>query len=165
MQQRLGQPIAGWFGHADQFAFAPGFVPAPDIRRFQVGTPPILSMVAAGEGIAVTAEAGMDAIRAKSTALTGSFIAAVRGLDVASPLIAEHRGSHVTIRHRNAGQITQAMRSRDVIVDFRAPDLVRFGFAPLYSTFDEAWRAAQILLDVIGTEAYRRFPESRGSAT
>lgn len=166
LQRRLRQPIAGWFGHADQFAFAPDFVPAPDIRRFLVGTPPILSMIGAAEGIALTAGVGIAPIREKSVALSERFIAAVDAIsEIASPREAERRGSHVTIRHDQGWQVSQALRERGVIVDFRAPDLVRFGFAPLYTSFDEARRAAEIVSEVLESKEFLRFPADREKVT
>lgn len=167
IQQQLRQPITGWFGHADQFAFASQYVPAPDLRRFLVGTPSILSMVAAGPGIALTAEAGIAPIREKAMALTERFAAAagVAGFEVASPLQPERRGSHVTIRHDAGWGIAQALRGRGVIVDFRAPDLVRFGFSSLYNSFDEARRAATALADVVAEGEHLTQSIERGRIT
>jgi len=165
-QARLRQPIEGWFAHADQFGFHPDFEPAAGVRRFTVGTPPILSMTAAGEGIALTAEAGIAAIRDKSVALTTAFLTAIGDVaEIASPLEADRRGSHITVRHRDAWKLCQALRDARVIVDFRAPDLIRFGFAPLYTSFEEAWRAAAIFRDILETETFQDYPEDRAPVT
>jgi kynureninase len=147
----LEQPIPGWFGHEDQFGFAPEFVPAASIRRFLVGTPPIISMAATREGIAMTREAGIEAIRAKSLALGQLFIETVDrfagdvGAEVVTPRNPEERGSHVAIRHRDAMWVSMALRREDVIPDFRSPDIIRFGFAPLYTSHVEVVSAAGVL--------------------
>jgi kynureninase len=156
LQSSLRQPISGWFGHLDQFAFSPTFDPAPDIRRFLVGTPPILAMVAAAEGIALTAGVGIGPIREKSVDPVA---------EIASPRDPRRRGSHVTVRHARGWQISQALRRRGVIIDFRAPDLIRFGFAPLYNSYRDVWRAADTLRDVVRSGEYAAFPHERGTVT
>jgi len=164
------QPIPGWFSHADQFAMAHVYEPASSIRRFMVGTPPIISLVAAGVGIDLTIEAGIEAIRHRSIQLTSAFAARFRPLEMhgfamVTPVDPDHRGSHITIRHRDAYQISQALRARNVIPDFRTPDLIRFGFAPLYTTFEEIDDAIDILIDVMETGAYHNFSSSRTGVT
>jgi kynureninase len=170
LQTTLQQPITGWFGHADQFGFTQKWEPADDIRRFLVGTPPIASMMGVEVGIDLTAEAGIDAIRTKSVALSSFFIDALAPLvgehtSIITPLDAQQRGSHITIRHDHGFQIASALRERGVIPDFRAPDLVRFGFAPLYTTFAETLQAAEILADVIDSGSYESFSSSRTGVT
>jgi kynureninase len=164
LQERLSCPIPGWFGHADMFAFDPAYSPAPGIRRFAAGTPPILSLRGAQAGIALTAAAGIDAIRAKSLQLTGFLIdrfderLAGRGFAVGSPRNPDLRGGHVSLLHPNAYPITQALIDRSVIPDFRAPDTIRLGLAPLYTTFTELWDAVEAIADVVESETYRDFP-------
>ena len=171
LQEQLRQPITGWFGHADQFAFAPDFTPSSSIRRFLVGTPPILSLTAAREGVALTSSAGIEAIRAKGTALTSLFIDAVsqwgpdHGLDIATPLEPERRGAHVSLRHANGYQISKALRDAGVIVDFRAPDLIRFGFAALYTSHADAVLAAEVLRTVLVGGTWRDYPDLRSGVT
>ncbi|MDK1026692.1 MAG: kynureninase [Actinomycetota bacterium] len=170
LQSTLDQPITGWFGHKDQFGFADDWQAAPDIRRFLVGTPSIVSMAGVEVGVALTAEAGIDAIRAKSIALTSLFIEAVTPLTshavaVITPLDPAERGSHVTLRHPAGFQIATALRDRRVIPDFRAPDLIRFGFAPLYTSFAETVRAAEILGDIVRSRSYESFPDTRHGVT
>jgi kynureninase len=121
-------------------------------------------------GIDLTIEAGIGPLREKSVALSSFFIDAlmpVIGQDTAiiTPLDPHLRGSHITIRHEHGFQIASALRERGVIPDFRAPDLIRFGFAPLYTTFTEAHRAAEILADIIESGSYRSFPASRAGVT
>ena len=170
LQERLEQPIKGWFGHVDQFGFAEKWEAANDIRRFLVGTPPIVSMVGVEVGVSLTTEAGIDALRSKSIMLTELFIEAAASLsthavEIITPLERSKRGSHVTVRHEHAFQIAAALRDRGVIPDFRAPDLIRFGFTPLYTTFDETIRAAEILRDILESRSYDAFPITRRGVT
>ena len=171
LQRTLTQPIAGWWGHEDMFAFATEYTPAADIRRFLIGTPPVLSLVGANAGIELTARAGIEPIRSKSIALTEWFIEladrslAEHGFEVVTPRDAQRRGSHVALRHASAWQVSQALRSRSVIADFRAPDLVRFGFAPLYNTFTQALQAVEITAAIVASGAHLEFPPTRRGVT
>lgn len=164
------QPIPGWFSHTDQFAMAPDYEPSPSIRRFVVGTPPILSLVAAKVGIDLTIEAGIDAIRRRGIALTSAFAERIdtmhaHGFTMVTPADPSRRGSHISVRHNDAYRISQALRTRNVIPDFRAPDLIRFGFAPLYTTFAEVDTALDILEDIMNTGSYKNFPRGRTGVT
>ena len=167
LQTRLDPPIHGWFAHADQFAFSSEFVAAGDIRRFMVGTPPILSMVGVAVGVALVAEAGLDALVAKSRALSTGFLEdiAAAPIEVVSPRDPTARGSHVAVRHPAAWQVCQALRAKGIIVDYRAPDLIRFGFAPLYTTHVETWAAATALGAELATGAFTELPEQRTLVT
>ncbi len=164
LQERLATPIPGWFGHADMFAFDPTYSPAPGIRRFAAGTPPILSLRGAQAGIALSAEAGIEAIRAKSTRLTDFLIAcydarlAELGFALGSPRDPDRRGGHVSLHHPHAYPITQALIDRNVIPDFRTPDMIRLGLAPLYTTFTEVWDAVEAIADVVESVGYRGYP-------
>jgi kynureninase len=150
-QARARQPIAGWFGHARPFAFEGAYQPAPGITRFLAGTPPILSMKALEAGIDLLLEVDQQALRRKSIALTDAFIALVEtrcaawGIEVASPRASEARGAQVALRHAEGYAIMQALIGRGVIGDFRVPDLLRFGFAPLYVRFVDVWDAVETL--------------------
>ncbi|GMQ94804.1 MAG: kynureninase [Acidimicrobiia bacterium] len=170
LQHVLEQPITGWFGHADQFGFTDEWVAADNIRRFLVGTPPIVSMVGVEVGVALTVEAGIEQLRNKSIALTSLFIEAVaplsaHGIEIITPTAPTRRGSHVTVRHRHGFQIASNLRQRGVIPDFRAPDLIRFGFTPLYTTFEETANAVEILVDILETRSYGSFPATRDGVT
>lgn len=171
LQTDLIQPITGWFAHADQFAFANEFVPSESIRRFLVGTPPILSLTAAKEGIAISSKAGIDALRTKGSSLTSIFIEAVSewapDLDVhiATPTDPQRRGAHVSVRHAHGFQISQALRQSGIIVDFRAPDLIRFGFAALYTSHTDAIVAADTLRTILELDSWRTYPELRSGVT
>lgn len=170
LQTKLDQPITGWFGHADQFSFDDQWRPADDIRRFLVGTPPVLSIIGVDVGVALTLEAGIERLRHKSVALTSLFIEAVApllqyGLKIITPLDPDQRGSHVTTAHEHGFQIATALRERNVIPDFRTPDLIRFGFAPLYTTFSETVAAAEILAEILKTRGYEEYPATRRGVT
>jgi len=160
------QPLAGWFGHAAPFAFATDYRPAPGSARFQCGTPPIVSLAALECGVdtvlAAGALGGLVALRRKSCALTSLFIALVEqrcaghGLMVVTPREPGQRGSQVSVAHADgAYAIVQALIARGVIGDFRAPDILRFGFAPLYTRFADVWDAVDRLAQVLASGEWR----------
>ncbi len=171
LQGALTQPIAGWWGHDDMFGFEPGYRPAPDIRRFLTGTAPIVSMVGAAEGIALCADAGIEAIWAKSQSMTSWFIElahehlAALDFEVATPTGAGRRGGHVALRHDAAWPIVQALRDRDVIVDFRHPGIVRYGFSPLYNRYHDVAAAIEVTADVVASGSYRTYPDLPAAVT
>lgn len=139
LQERIVQPIQGWFGHRAPFAMGPDYLPAPGLARLLVGTPAILALAAAEEGIALTAEAGIAAIGAKAAALGDLAIAVAdaHGLAVRSPRDAARRGAHVAIAHPAARELVAALAARGVIADFRAPDVVRLGLSPLTTRYTD----------------------------
>ena len=143
LQGQLRNPIQGWFGQHDQFAMGQGYDPEPGIRSWLVGTPGIIGLAAADEGIKQVAEAGIDRIRAKGIALTEYAIAlldarlANLGFSLGSPRDPARRGSHVAIRHPDARRLTADLIARDVIPDFREPDSIRFGLSPLTTRFSD----------------------------
>ena len=147
------QPLSGWWGHEAPFAFAPGFSPDAGIRKFLSGTQPILSFRAMQAGLALIAAQDMATLRAKSQSLTALFIELVQArvpeLELASPRAAQMRGSQVSFRHPEAYAIVQALISRGVIGDFRMPDLLRFGFSPLYLSHMDIVNAVQILNEIM----------------
>jgi kynureninase len=155
------QPLSGWWGHARPFAFEQGFDASSGIRRFQCGTQPILSLRALKSALDIWADVDMQALRAKSIALTDLFIQLVEsrcaghGLTLESPRDATRRGSQVSFEHDDAYPIMQALIERGVIGDFRAPATIRFGFTPLYTSFGDVWRAVEILEDVLRSGAWR----------
>ncbi|MCS7055235.1 MAG: kynureninase [Thermoflexales bacterium] len=161
-QADFRQPLAGWLGHAQPFAFETDYRPAEGIARALCGTPPILSLAALECGVDIALEAPMSAVRAKSLALTDLFIALVEqrcashGLRLVTPREPDRRGSQVCFAHPNAFPIMQALIARGVIGDFRAPDILRFGFAPLFVRYVDAWDAAHILADVLDARAWDR---------
>ena len=147
LQGQLRNPIQGWFGQADQFEMGPGFRPRAGIAGWLTGTPGILGLAAAEEGIRIVAEAGIDRIRAKGIALTEYAIGlfdrhlAPLGFSLGSPRDAARRGSHVSIRHPEARELTRRMIAAGIVPDFRAPDSIRLGLSPLTTTFSEVQRA------------------------
>ncbi len=148
LQSELHQPIRGWFGHADMFAFADGYAAAPDIGRYTTGTPPMLAVRAAQAGIETSAEAGIGAIRAKSMSLTALLVdlfdarLAPLGFELGTPRDPARRGGHVSIRHPDAAAICKRLiADHQVVPDFRPPDTIRLGPAPLYTSHVEVWDA------------------------
>jgi kynureninase len=155
LQAAVQQPLQGWFGHASPFAFDQAYVPAQGMARMLVGTTSVLSMVALEEALKVYEGVSMRAVRSKSEALTALFIdlydthIAPLGLGLATPRDAAQRGSQVSFTHREGYAIMQALIERGVVGDFRAPDILRFGFAPLYVSFSDVVRSVEILREVI----------------
>ncbi|GHC69800.1 kynureninase [Pseudorhodoferax aquiterrae] len=170
--QRFWQPLSGWWGHAAPFAFTPDYQPAPGIARYLCGTQPILSLTGLECGLDTVLAAeplgGMAALRAKSLALTDLFIALVEercaghGLELVTPRAHAQRGSQVCLsRSEGAYAIVQALIARGVIGDYRAgdaqmPDILRFGFTPLYLGFEDVWNAVEHLCEVLASEEWRR---------
>ncbi len=155
-------PISGWFAHEAPFAFDPLFKVTRGIERFTVGTPPILQFAALEAALDMWLTVDMHALRAASVELTERFIAEVESqcagfdLTLATPRDANIRGSQVSFRHVEGYAIMQALIARGVIGDFRAPDILRFGFTPLYVTEDDVVGAASHLRDVMKLREYER---------
>jgi kynureninase len=162
LQGQLRTPLPGWMGHAEPFAFDGDYRPAPGIARFLTGTPSILALAALEAGIATFDRIAIADIEAKAGALGDLFIGEVEkrcpGLSFASPRDATKRGSQVGFTHANGYAIMQALIARGVIGDFRAPDLMRFGFAPLYNRYEDAWRAADAIADILATGEWDQPP-------
>ncbi len=158
LQDQLASPLSGWLGHAEPFAFEPDYRPAPGIARFQTGTPSILAMAALEAGLATFDGVSMLAVETKAASLTNYFIACVEarspGLSLASPRGARMRGSHVSFRHPHAFAVMSALIADGVIGDVRVPDLIRFGFAPLYNTYVEAFLAARRLGEILESKRW-----------
>lgn len=159
--EQAATPVRGWFGHARPFAFDLGYVPAAGAERFLDGSPPVLSMAALETALEVFDGVATADLDARAGELTGLFIDEVDRLlgtevEIVTPRLAGERGAQVSVRHEEADAITQALLARGVIGDHRPPDLVRFGFAPLYVTRVEALEAAQALAEVVSTRAYDR---------
>ncbi|KQN36901.1 kynureninase [Sphingomonas sp. Leaf407] len=157
-QAALQSPLSGWMGHAAPFAFDDDYRPAGNIGRFQCGTPSILGLAALESGVDVFGTVDFAALVAKSRALGDACIELVEArcpeLELVSPRAAEARGSHVSFRHPAAYGIAQALIAEQVIVDFRAPDVIRLGFAPLYNSFGDLWRAVDVLAAIMAERRY-----------
>jgi kynureninase len=171
LQDELRPPLQGWMGHADPFAFEDQFLPGGGIRRFLTGTPSILAIAALECGIATFDGIAMAQIEARSRVLSQAFVERVEArcgdrVRLASPRDPAKRASHVCFAHQGGYAVMQALIERKVIGDFRAPDLMRFGFAPLYNDETEAIRAADTLGDILDSGEWDepRFHE-RGKVT
>ncbi|MFT4045665.1 MAG: kynureninase [Solimonas sp.] len=165
----LQPALSGWFGHAAPFAFEGTYKPASDIMRLAVGTPPIISLAALEVGVDLMLDVPMRAIRDKSVRQTELFIELVeqeipelRGALV-SPADPLRRGSQICLRHADAWPIMQALIAHGVIGDFRAPDILRFGFTPLYLGYADVWKAVRTLRHVIVSGEWRK-PEFQARA-
>ena len=172
LQERLQPAIQGWFGEAAPFAFGLQYRPAPGIARFQVGTPPILSLAAVQPGLEVVLEAGIGPIRDKSVALTSYCIAladdllAPLGFALGSPREEAWRGSQVSLRHPEGYRIARCLiEELGVLPDFREPDSLRLGLAPLYTRFVDVWDAVDRLARAVREGRYRAYPTERGAVT
>jgi len=156
LQASLRQPVWGWLGRADPFRMDPGYEPAAGIRAFLSGTPPILALSALAPGIELVTRAGLDLIRAKGIALSELAIAladrwlAEHSVSVASPRDARIRGAHVALAHPDASALCRRLADRGVLVDYRAPDVVRLGLSPLTTRFVEVWDGLNALREVLG---------------
>jgi kynureninase len=154
LQDDLRNPIQGWMGHQEPFAFTDDYRPIDGISRFLTGTPSILAMAALEAGLATFDGISMSDVEEKSRRLSQLFVGEVedrcgRDVRLASPRDPAQRGSHVVFAHEESYAVIQALIARGVIGDFRAPDLMRFGFAPLYNSFADIVRAAEILADIL----------------
>ena len=172
LQDELSNPITAWWGHSDPFAFDLEFEPVSGIRRFHTGTMPMLSLAAAEPGIADVVEAGMGKIRTKSVALTEYFIElwethlASLGFKLGSPQDSAIRGSHISLTHDDAWPIARALIERaKVIPDFRAPDSLRFGFSPLYTSFVDVHTAAHRLRALVENEVHHEYASVKATVT
>jgi len=167
----MGSP-RGWFGQKDQFDLAPDYQAGPGIQRFLVGTPPVLSLAAVEPGVDLVREAGLDRIRAKSVRQTEYLIGlwearlAPLGFTLNSPREAAHRGSHVSIGHPEALRIDRALiEEMRVLPDFRYPDNIRLGVAPLYTSYAELHEAVARLRRVVTERRYEKYPTERPAVT
>ena len=171
LQPVLHQPIQGWFGQSDQFGMGADYTPVDTVERFLVGTPPVLGGYAALEGARLSAEAGIEAIARKGRALGAYLIGLIDewlvplGFRLASPRDDARRGAHVTLYHPDAWRICQALRAERVIPDFRVPDRLRLGLAPLYTRFVDVYIAMSRLRDLVTTGQHLAFPTEHSRVT
>lgn len=160
LQERIDPPLGGWMGHAAPFAFSDDYVPAPGIARNLCGTPVILGMAALEEGLRTFEGVDLADLRAKSLKLAEIFMQLVEeqcagfGLAIVTPRDAERRGSQCSLAHEEGYGIIQALIARGVIGDFRAPDILRFGFTPLYVRYQDVWDAVACLKDIMESRAW-----------
>ena len=161
-------PLPGWMGHAAPFAFEGDHRPAEGMSRFLAGTPPILALAALEAGVATFDGVDMAAVRAKSLALADLFLEAVQagapGVFEVTSAPAPDRGSQITFRHPDGYAMVQALIAAGVVGDFRAPDILRFGFTPLYLSYAEVAEAARRLVELVKAEGWRDERFSRRQA-
>jgi kynureninase len=156
LQDRFDSPLPGWTSHAEPFLMSQDYAAAPGALRGRVGTPDILSMLALEAALEVWDGVSVEAVRAKSLALTDFFLTCVGAyvpegrVECVTPLAHAERGSQVALRCADAGDVMKRLIERGVIGDFRAPDVLRFGFTPLYVGFADVERAARVLGEVLG---------------
>ena len=162
LQDAIQSPLAGWMGHVAPFAFESEYRPAAGITRQLAGSPPILSMLALEVAVDLWLRVDQQEARRKSMALGDLFIKLVDetcrdlGVEVASPREAKLRGSQVSLRHKEAYRVMRALIDRGVVGDFRAPDLLRFGFAALYTRYVDIFDAVRSLREVLTSRAWNR---------
>jgi kynureninase len=175
-QKELLSPIQGWFAAHEPFAFDLDFKPSAGISRFLAGTPPVLSMLAAGPGLDLVLEAGPEAIREKSVRLSSYLIGLAQRIlsplkfRLGSPENPAVRGSHVSLRHPEAFRICSAMKNPPegetrVIPDFREPDNIRLGLAPLYNSYEEVYAAVHRISRIVGAGEFMEHSDKRGEVT
>jgi kynureninase len=169
-QARFAQPLSGWWGHAAPFAMDPRFTPADGIARALCGTQPVLSLALVECGLELFEQTSMDAVRAKSLALTDLFIELVETrcgghpLGLVTPREHARRGSQVSFTHPHGYAVMQSLIARGVIGDYREPEIMRFGFTPLYTSFADVWDAVGILEDILDRRDYD-IAATRGAVT
>ncbi len=158
LAEKVRPALSGWLGHETPFAFDLGYRPGRGIERMRVGTPPVLQLAALEASLDIWDRVEMADVRARSITLSEAFIAGIEAacptLALASPRDPARRGSQVSFRHPEGYAIMQALIARGVIGDFRAPDILRFGFTPLYTTLDDVAGAVTIMTEVIETSAW-----------
>ncbi len=172
LQEQVSNPIQGWFGQRNQFDMAFEYAPAPGLARFQTGTPPVLALLAIEGGVDLLLEAGIARLREKSVAQTEYLIALwdallrPLGVTLNSPRDAARRGSHVSLGHPDALRIDRALvEEMKVIPDFRYPDNIRFGIAPIYTSFADIYHAVTRMQRVIAERIYEKYSTARPVVT
>ncbi len=176
LQKRLSNPVWAWFSHQAPFDFSLDYQPADTIQRFAVGTPSVLSLAAIQSGLDITLEAGIERLRAKSVQQGEFLIELIQqllvplGFTIASPMDVRQRGSHISISHAEGYRISQAMikhhdGSKIIIPDFRPPDNIRLGIAPLYNTFTELVDCVERLWKIVTEEQFKSYSNERSIVT
>lgn len=172
IQEKLTSPIWGWWGQKNPFDFDLDYQPAPGAQRFLVGTQPMISLLTMEAALEPTLQAGMDSIRAKSILMTdyASYLTqellAPFGFSLGSPVDSAQRGSHISIRHTDGYRINRALiEEMNVIPDFREPDNIRLGFAPLYTSFADVWEGFDRIKRVMEEKRYEKYPKQKLTVT
>lgn len=176
LQKKLSSPVWAWFSHQAPFNFSLDYKPKDTIQRFAIGTPSVLSLAAIESGLDISLEAGIDRLRAKSIQQSEFLIELIQqllvplGFSIASPLDVNQRGSHISISHTEGYRISQAMikpidGSKIIIPDFRPPDNIRLGIAPLYNTFTELVDCVERIWKIVTEEQFKSYSNERMSIT
>lgn len=172
IQEKITSPICGWWGQKNPFDFDLDYIPAPGAQRFLVGTQPMISLLTMEAALEPTLQAGMDSLRAKSIVMTdyASFLTeswlVPFGFSLGSPVDSAIRGSHISIRHAEGYRINRALiEEMNVIPDFRAPDNLRLGFAPLYLSFSDVWEGFDRIRRVMEKKRYEKYPKQKLAVT
>ena len=151
----VSQPLSGWLGHSDPFAFEAKYTPANNINKFICGTPSILSYKAVESALDIFDEISLEQVREKSIQLSELFIKLIQqecgdfGFELFSPIDAALRGSQISYKHENAYPIMQSLISRGIIGDYREPNILRFGISPLYMRYEDVWSAIICLKNIM----------------
>jgi len=168
LQNDVTSPIWGWWGQSNPFEFGLNYQPAAGVQRFLAGTAPMLSMLAMEEALTPLLDAGMEALRAKSVLMTDyasyltDHLLVPVGFSLGSPRDSARRGSHISIRHEEGYRINRALIDEmNVIPDFREPDNIRLGFAPLYISFTDIWEGFDRIRKVVEEKRYEKYPKQR----
>ena len=157
----INQPLSGWMGHEAPFSFSEKYRAAEGVQQFLCGTPPILSMSVLDAALSVFENTDMRVLRAKSIGLSELFLQLIENTELLNELVlvspreSSERGSQLAFAHPKAFSICQVLIERGVIADFRAPDILRFGFAPLYLSYQDSYKAVRILTDIMKSKTYR----------
>lgn len=172
IQEKLSSPIWGWWGQKNPFDFDLDYTPAPGAQRFLAGTQPMISLLTMEAALEPMLQAGMTALRAKSILMTdyASFLTdellAPMGFLLGSPRDSARRGSHISIRHEEGYRINRVLiEDMNVIPDFRAPDNIRLGFAPLYISFMDIWKGFDRIRKVVKEKRYEKYPQQKLTVT
>ena len=176
LQEQLENPIQGWFGEQNPFNFHLNYRESEGIRKFLAGTPPVISLSGLEPALDMIIEAGMEAIRQKSVAQSEYLLSLVRqclsgmGVRIGSPEIAEKRGSHISLKHTEAYRICKALADPGlgdgvVTPDFREPDNIRLGITPLYTSYEDIFRAILQMKEIIAGELYGNYSQTRDQVT
>ncbi len=176
LQERLENPIQGWFGDLNPFDFHLHYRESEGIRKFLAGTPPVISISGLEPALDLILDAGMDRIRQKSESQSEYLLSLVRellsdkGIGVGSPVLSERRGSHISLKHKEAYRICKALSDPEVgdgvvIPDFREPNNIRLGISPLYTSYEEIYRAIMQLNEIITNELYEKYALTRDRVT
>ena len=172
LQEKLSSPIWGWWGQKNPFDFDLDYQPAPGAQRFLVGTQPMISLLTMEAALEPLLQAGMDSLREKSILMTdfASFLTeswlVPFGFSLGSPVDSAMRGSHISIRHPEGYRINRALiEEMNLIPDFRAPDNLRLGFAPIYLSFTDVWEGFDRIRRVMDEKRYEKYPKNKLAVT